>query len=371
MKSYIYLLSLIVALSACNRVDEKPPEIHAVKTATVISADAGMALVFAAEIQPRYQSELAFRVSGKLLSREVHLGSRVKQGQVLAHLDPADLQLSATASQAQVASVKADYIYAKAELDRYKQLLNQKFVSAAAYEVKKNAYDAALAKLNAAKAQAAVSMNQANYTTLVADFDGVITAVNVDPGQVVAAGQPIMKLARTEALDAVINVAENQIQAVRGAKSVGISLWAQPDKVYSGHIREIAGAADIASRTYEVKIQIDKLDSALKLGMTATVIMHGADNLATATTLIPLTALLESKQHAAVYVLGADNRLSIRQVTIAQYREKDALISAGLQPGERLVAVGVHKLREGDHVNPIPNGSLFASEAKPIPSDVH
>ena len=371
MKYNIYLLCLLVVLSACNRAEEKPLEIRAVKTVTVISADAGMALVFAAEIQPRFQSEMAFRVGGKLLSREVHLGSRVKQGEILAHLDPADLQLSATASAAQVASVEADYIYAKAELDRYKQLLKQKFVSAAAYEVKKNAYDAALAKLNAAKAQAAVSLHQANYTKLVADFDGVITAVNVDPGQVVAAGQPIMKLARTEALDAVINVAENQIQAVRNAKLIDISLWAHPEKVYSGHIREIAGAADIASRTYEVKIQIDKPDTALKLGMTASVAMHGAEDLANATTLIPLTALLESQQHAAVYVLDADNRLSLRQVTVAQYRERDALISTGLQPGEKLVAVGVHKLREGEHVNPIPDGSLFASDSKPIPGDVH
>lgn len=370
MKSIFYMLCLIVTLSACNRVAEKPQEIPAVKTVKVVSADEGMALVFASEIQPRYQSELAFRVGGKLLSREVHLGSRVIQGQVLAHLDPVDLKLSAAASQAQVASVEADYIYAKAELERYKQLRDQKFVSAAAYEIKKNIYAAALAKLKAAKAQAAVSTNQANYTNLTADFDGVITAVNVDPGQVVAAGQPIMKLARTEALDAVINVAENQIQAVRGAKYVDISLWADPHKVYSGHIREIAGAADIASRTYEVKIQIDKPDNALKLGMTATVVMHGSDDLAKTTTLIPLTALLDSWQHAAVYVLGADNRLSLRKVNVAQYRERDALISTGLQPGERLVALGVHKLRDGEHVNPIPDGSLFASDAKLTPTSV-
>lgn len=371
MKSILCLLCVIATLSACDQVNEKPQEIPAVKTVKVVSADAGMALVFAAEIQPRFQNELAFRVGGKLLSREVHLGSRVKQGQILAHLDPADLKLSAAASQAQVASVEADYIYAKAELERYKQLRDQKYVSAAAFEVKKNAYDAALAKLKAAKAQAAVSTNQANYTTLTADFDGVITAVNVDPGQVVAAGQPIMKLARTEALDAVINVAENQIQEVRGAKYVDVSLWADPQKVYSGHIREIAGAADIASRTYEVKIQIDKPDSDLKLGMTSTVVMHGSDEITRSTTLIPLTALLESpQQHAAVYVLGADDRLSLREVKVAQYRERNALISAGLQPGEQLVALGVHKLRAGEHVNPIPDDSLFASDAKLTPVNV-
>lgn len=366
MKSIIYLLCSLVMLSACNRIEHKPQQIPAVKTVKVVSADAGMALVFASEIKPRYQSELAFRVGGKLLSRDAQLGSRVKQGQILAHLDPADLKLSATASQAEVASVEADYIYAKAEMERYRQLFKNKFVSAAAYEIKKTACDAALAKLKAAKAQAAVSSNQANYANLIADFDGVITDVNVDPGQIVAAGQPIMKLARTQALDAVINVAESQIQAVRGAAYVDISLWAKPGKIYSGHIREIAGAADIASRTYEVKIQIDKPDNDVKLGMTATVVMHDANESTGRTTLIPLAALQDTGQHAAVYVIGADNRLSLRKVSIVQYRERSALISAGLQPGERLVASGVHMLRDGELVNPIPDGSLFASEAKPI-----
>mgnify|MGYP000492176052 CR=1 FL=1 len=370
MKSILYCLCLVVTLSACNQSSDRPAEIPAVKTVKAISADAGMALVFASAIQPRYQSQLAFRVGGKLLTREAHLGSHVKQGQVLAQLDPADLKLSAAASQAQVASVKADYIYAKAELERYKQLRAQSYVSAAAYEVRKNSYDAALARLNAAKAQAAVSTHQAGYSNLIADYDGIITTVNADPGQVIAAGQPIMTLARTESLDAVINVAESQIQQVRAARYVDISLWSDPDKVYHGHIREIAGAADIASRTYEVKIQIDKPDNDLKLGMTATVVMHGAAGIDRSTTLIPLTALLQSQQQAAVYVLDADNRLAVRKVKVMQYRERDALISTGLQPGERLVALGVHKLHAGEHVSPIPAGSLFASDAKQTPTNV-
>jgi len=351
-------------------MEPKPQEIPAVKTVKVISAEAGMMLVFASEIQPRYQSELAFRVGGKLLSRDVQLGSRVKEGEVLAHLDPADLNLSAAASQAQVASVEADYVYANAELERYRQLLKNKYVSAAAYEIKKSARDVALAKLKAAKAQAAVSANQANYANLVADFDGVITSVNADPGQIVAAGQPVMKLARTEALDAVINVAENQIQAVRNAKYVDISLWANPENVYKGKIREIAGAADIASRTYEVKIQIDNPDNELKLGMTATVVIHGANETDSASTLVPLTALMDAGKHPYVFVIGKDNHVTVRPVSVAQYREQDALISAGLRPGEKLVAIGVHKLRNGEKVNPIADGSLFASEVGPSTTSI-
>lgn len=364
MRSILYILIPVVMLSACNRIETKPQEIPAVKTVKVISADAGMTLVFASEIQPRYQSELAFRVGGKLLSRKVQLGSRVKEGEILAHLDPADLKLSAAASQAQVASIEADYVYASSELARYRQLLKHKYISAAAYEVKKSARDVALAKLKAAKAQAAVSANQANYANLVADFDGVITSVNVDPGQIVAAGQPIMKLARTEALDAVINVAENQIQAVRNAKYIDISLWTNPGKVYQGKIREIAGAADIASRTYEVKIQIEKPDNELKLGMTATVVIHGENEADSTSTLIPLTALMDAGKHPSVFVIRKDNHVNMRPVTVAQYREKDALISTGLKPGEKLVAIGVYKLRDGEKVNPIADGSLFANEAE-------
>lgn len=362
-KLTLYFFCAIFLLSACNRADYKPQEIPAVRTVKVISADSGIALVFASEIQPRYQTALSFRVGGKLLSRDVLLGSHVTQGQVLAHLDPADLKLSAKASQAEVASVAADVVNAKAELVRYRQLYKRKYVSSAAYEIKKTVYDAAVAKLKAAKAQAAVSANQANYANMTADFDGVITAVNADPGQFVTAGQPIVKLARIDSLDAVINVAESQIQAVREAKYVNIRLWALPSKTYTGHIREIAGAADIASRTYEVKIQIDNPDNDLKLGMTATVAMHGANELAGATTLIPLTALENNGQHAIVYVINKDNHLSKRNVTVAQYRERDALITTGLQPGERLVASGVNKLRDGELVKPIPVGSLFASES--------
>jgi RND family efflux transporter MFP subunit len=371
MKSVFIPLCIVASLTACNRASEKTEDARAVKTVTAVSADAGMVMAFAAEIQPRYESELAFRVGGKLLAREINLGSRVKRGQVMARLDPADLKLSAKAAQAQAASVDADYIYAKAELDRYQQLLTQKVVSIAAFEVKKNAYEAALAKLNAAKAQAAVSENQANYTTLLADYDGVITAVNADPGQVVAAGQPIVKLARTEAMDAVVNVAESQIQAVRGTKRVQISLWSQPDKLYSGQIREIAGAADIASRTYVVKLQIDKPDSALKLGMTASVVLHGTDQIASSATLLPLTALLQQQQQPAVFVINPDNHLSLRPVIVAQYREQAVVIASGLRPGERVVAVGVHKLREGEAVTPIPEGSLFATDTKPSTSAAH
>ncbi|MBI3562808.1 MAG: efflux RND transporter periplasmic adaptor subunit [Gammaproteobacteria bacterium] len=367
MKIIVIVLCMAVSLSACNRSAAKPEELRAVKTVTAVSADAGMVMAFAAEIQPRYESELAFRVGGKLLAREINLGSRVKQGQVIARLDPADLKLSATAAQAQVASVEADYVFAKSELERYQQLLNQKFVSAAAFEVKKNAYEAALAKRNAAVAQAAVSENQANYTTLLADYDGVITAVNADPGQVVAAGQPIVKLARTESLDAVVNVAESQIQAVRAAKYARISLWSQPEKIYNGRIREIAGAADIASRTYVVKIKIDDPDNALKLGMTASVVLQGADQTASSATLLPLSALLQQQQQPAVYVLSPDNHLSLRPVVVAQYREQVAVIASGLHAGERVAAVGVHKLHEGERVNPIPEGSLFATEVIPSP----
>lgn len=365
MKKFLVILCLGAAVSACNQTDPKHADVRAVKTVTAVSADAGMVMAFAAEIQPRFSSELAFRVSGKLLSREINLGNHVKRGQILARLDPADLKLSAAASQAQVASVEADYQFAKSELERYQQLLAQHFVSATAFEVKKNAYEAALAKLNAARAQAAVSENQANYATLVADYDGVITAVNADPGQVVAAGQAIIKLARSEALDAVVNVAESQIQMVRSTRRVQISLWAQPDKIYSGHIREIAGAADIASRTYVVNIQIDKPDNAVRLGMTASVIMYGSDQINSTAILLPLTAVIQQQQQPIVYVVNAENHIQQRPVVIAQYREQAVVVTSGIKPGERVVAVGVHKLRDGEQVNPIAEGSLFANDGNP------
>jgi RND family efflux transporter MFP subunit len=357
----------VVAIAGCGKAPEKAETPRPVKVAKALPASGGLIGVFAGEIRPRYEADLAFRVGGKILARPADLGERVKKGDLLARLDPEDLRLNAAAARAQVAQAEADHAFARAELERYRALLEQKYISQAAFDAKKNAHDASAAKRDATRAQASVSGNQAEYAELRADHAGVITAVNAEPGQVVNAGQAVVRLARLEDLDAVFSVAESQVQALRDTKTVRVSLWSRPDRYYEGRVRDIAAAADPAARTYLVKVAVDNADDALKLGMTANVVLTGDDKAAQGGTLLPLTALTQQGEQAAVLVVRPDNVLELRPVKVRQYRETAALVEAGVQPGETVVAAGVHKLRAGQAVQPLADGVLFGSDAPRAP----
>ncbi len=263
---------------------------------------------FAGEVKPRHETDLAFRIGGKLIARSVDVGARVKKGQVLARLDPADVALQAQAAKAAVAAAEAEYAYAKAEFERYQNLFAQKFVSGCALDQKQNALNANRAKFEQAKAQLAVAQNQAAYATLVAPEDGVITAVNAEAGQVVAAGQTVMKLAREDEREVAISVPENRIGELTRAKQIGVVLWANPQKIYPARVREVAPAVDAATRTFAVRVSILAPDAALQWGMTANVglVDEGPANAA----LLPLTSLYRQDDKPAVWVYDPRRRRS-------------------------------------------------------------
>ncbi|MBK7469971.1 MAG: efflux RND transporter periplasmic adaptor subunit [Betaproteobacteria bacterium] len=250
----------------------------------------------------------------------------------------------------------ADVAYAKAELERSRQLLEQKFISQAAYDNKLSAHQVAVARRDSARAQSAVSGNQAGYTTLVADTAGVITAVIAEAGQVVAAGQSVMKLARTEEREVVISVAESQAAALRVGAPAMISLWSQPQKTYTGRVREVAPAADALTRTYLAKVSVLDADAALRWGMTANVGVVGMRGAALpgGAIVVPLTALNQQGQQAHVWVVGPGNAVQRQPVQVGQYLDGGAVIAAGLAGGETIVVAGVHKLNAGDVVRPLP-----------------
>jgi len=193
-------VALALILSGCAKEDPPPPPVPPVVLAQVKAGVADAASVFAGEVKPRHEADLAFRIGGKVVARSVDTGARVRRGQVLARLDPADVGLQTDAAKAALAAAEADHTFARAEAQRFERLHAEKFVSASAVEQKKNLANAALARLDQARAQFAVAQNQAGYATLVAPDDGVITAILAESGQVVAAGQAVMKLAaRTSA----------------------------------------------------------------------------------------------------------------------------------------------------------------------------
>ncbi len=370
LRLLVIALPAAALVAACAEKPSAAPDVRPVRVTRAMAADAQGVTTYAGEIKARYETDMSFRVSGKILARLVDAGATVKKGQALARLDAQDANLNAAAARANLAAADSELEFAKAELARYDDLLAKKFVSQGVYDQKLNAHKAAVAKRDSAAAQSSVSGNQAGYSTLTADADGVVTAVTAEPGQVVAAGQAVVRIARLGDKDAVINVAENQLAAVKANPRAGIVLWSNPDKRYAGTVREIAAAADPVTRTYTVKVKIDDADEALRWGMSATVgfVQAAADagagsakapaaSSSSRAIVLPMTALTQTDDKTgakpAVWVVGADGKVKLVPVTVGIYTEQGVVIQSGLAGGETVVIAGVHKLQAGQQVKPL------------------
>jgi len=355
-------VALAAILAACTRQEPPPTPVRPVALAQVAAGAGTETAVFAGEVKPRYESDLAFRIGGKLVARSVDAGTRVKKGQVLARLDPADVGLQADAATAQVAAAKTEYEFAKAEYERYRGLLEQKFVSASLVDAKRNTMNANLAKYEQAKANFAVARNQAGYATLVAPEDGVITGVGAEAGQVVAAGQPVMRHARETEREVAIAVPEARIGELAKAKQVLVVLVADPKQPYRGRVREISPAVDPVTRTFAVRVAVVDPAPALQWGMTANVVLGG--DAAAGHLRVPATSLYQAVDgRAAVWVYDpAAGKVALRPVVIAQYREDGVIVASGLSADEWIVASGANKLHEGQQVRP------YEAAGRPAPA---
>lgn len=336
-------------LAACGNGAQVAEPVRPALTVTVAPGAATTADVLSGELRARVETDLAFRIGGKLAARLVDAGARVKRGQALARLDPEDARLAAEAARAQLAAAEADHALAKAELDRATDLLARKFISASAHDARRAAYDAARARLEQARAQAALSGNQAAYATLAADADGVVVSVSAEPGQVLAAGQPVLRLARDGEMDVAVSVPESQVARLRPGQDLVAFLWADPGRRIPARVREVAGGADPVTRTFAARVALAAVPPEARVGMTATVVLPPRADASLA--VLPLTALVRDGGRATVWVVDPKtSRVARRAVTVGQYREDGAVISTGLAAGETVVAAGVHKLREGQPV---------------------
>jgi len=268
---------------------------------------------------------------------------------VLARLDPEDAKLAAQAAGAQLASAEGDFALAKAELDRHADLLAKKFISQSAFDAKQNAFNVAKAKVEQMRSQASISTNQAGYTTLVADADGVVISTSAEAGQVVAAGQSILRLAHAGEKEVVVSAPETQLARFKVGNAVAISLWSAGDAVFAGRIREVAGGADPVTRTYAVRVTAINPPPQAQLGMTANVIFASTPD--SELVVLPLSALAREGDNAAVWVVDPkSHQVKMRKVTVGQYREDGVTITQGLHAGDIVVTAGVHKLRENQVV---------------------
>lgn len=340
----------MLALMGCDKTP--PPPAAAVRPVLVqrVMPVNATPVVYSGEVRARHESDLAFRVPGKIVARLVDVGARVERGKALARLDPADLQLNEQAAKAQLAAAESDFSLAESEQVRYAALLEKKLISQSVYDAKATVYKAAKARRDQAQAQLAVIGNQASYAVLTADHDGVVTAALVEVGQVVSAGQPAIRLARSNEQEVLINIPEGQVAELRQARGMTVTLWAQPDLRLRAELRELAPTADAATRTYTARIRLLDSDPAVRLGMTAQVSVPpaGPDG----SLMVPLTAVIDRGQGPAVWVIAGD-RAQRRPVEIRQYREDGVVLAGGVQAGELVATVGAHKLVAGQAVRPV------------------
>lgn len=355
------LAALVTTLVACSKAEAPQEPLRSVKLLTVAGSDLNLGGEYAAEVRARVESRLGFRVGGKLVQRPAEPGQRVAAGQLLALVDAQDFQLAAQAAQAQVSAAQSQRDLAAAEFKRFEALKAQNFISGAELERREASLKAADAALSQAKAQAQAQGNQAGYARLTASHAGVITAVEAEVGQVVSAGQPVLRLAHDGPRDAVFAVSESAIMAIKMGQSMQATVLSTGQTV-QGTVREVAASADPVTRTYAVKLALAP-GVALPLGATLNVRAPGVSDAAVSAIKLPTSALREEGQGTAVWVLDeATMTVNSQVVQLGRVDGNEVVVSSGLKPGQKVVSAGVHVLSPGQKVTIYsPDGKVPAS----------
>jgi RND family efflux transporter MFP subunit len=340
-----------VAVSATvshGGVTPPPAAAAPVRVATVHLQPAAQAERYAAVIQPRIEASVGFRVGGKLAQRLVEVGDRVDAGTVLARLDAADLALQRESAEAQLASAAADAANAEHDFARYASLRQGQWTTQQEYDKRKAATATAAARARQETAELQLARDNLGYATLTADGPGVITQILAEPGQVVAQGQAVFRIARLGEMEAVADVPEQAMAALSGAQ-LDIELWSLPGVTLKGRLREMAPSADAGTRTYRARITLENPPAAVQLGMTATLVARQAASGSVA--VLPATALASRGAEPAVFVVNAaGDGLELKPVGVAAYAGDQVVLSGGVADGDRVVTSGVQKLDTGQRV---------------------
>lgn len=342
------LIALLLAGCAETSPPDRPPRTVLVHEVADHAAQAPN--VYAGDVRARFESDLAFRIGGKVVERSVDTGMRVRRGDVLMRLDPQDVQLAADAARAQLLAAQADLALANAEFKRSADLNAANFISQSVLELRRTALSAAQARLQQARAQAEVAANQSDYTILRANNDGVVIAALIETGQVVSAGQVVLRLARTEEREVLIHVPERRIGDYRIGQPAVVQPLTGPERRLAAAVREISPAADALTRTFAVRVSVLEADAAPSLGSSASVVFPSASDPGI---LLPLPAVTEVDGRPAVWVVDAASRVQPAHVEIQSMREDGVMIRPDLPQGSRVVVAGVHKLVAGELVRAV------------------
>jgi membrane fusion protein, multidrug efflux system len=340
---------VVVVASGCAGEEAEPAPIRAVNAVRVSFDAQASEIAYSGEVKPRYETALGFRLGGKIVERLVDVGDVVPADRVLARLDPEDQQLNSQAVRSRLAAADASYKQAKGDLERYTDLYEKRFIGRAEFDRRRTDYEVAQAQLAQVRAELAVTENQANYTRLRADHAGVVTSIEAEVGQVVVAGQTVLRIARTSEKEVAISVPERKLRELGSASDIVITLWANPDKKFAGTVREISPVADPVTRTYAVRVAMSGADSSVNLGMTANVYLK--EVLGVRSVRLPATAIFQQGEVAAVWRIDpASNSVNAVPVQVIRYFEDKVAVTGELSDGDMIVRAGVHKLFEGETV---------------------
>ena len=342
-------LTLALMAGGCSKSVANDPRLQPPKTEVFKAEAAGsISRTFTGIVEARVQSDLGFRVAGKILERSVNMGQRVRKGQVLMRLDALDLELAFAAQKANVEAARAKYVQTKADEARYAALVASGAVSHQEYDQARAAFDSAKAQLDAAEAQARVSNNSSEYAVLLADADGVIVRTLSEPGQVVAAGQTVIQLAHDGPREALINLPEGvrpDLGTVASARLYG------QEQTYQAKLRELSNAADPASRTFAARYVLEGEAASAPLGSTVTIGLLAKQTSGSQSVQLPVGAINDRGSGPGVWIVDGNSEVKFRSVTIASIGKEEVVVSGGVRAGEKVVALGAHLLREGQVVN--------------------
>jgi multidrug efflux system membrane fusion protein len=336
------------AIFGNSRTKAVSVDVPVVKTEVVTLNSASEGYSYSGEVRGRFESQLAFQVSGKITGRNVELGSLVRAGSVLMQIDPVDVQQGVAAAKAQLQAAQSQFKLAKDNMERFKVLYDQKYMSQAEFNRYQNDYDSAEAMLRQAKAQFTQGSNQLKYCNLYADGAGVVAGIYAETGQVIAAGQPVVVLVKGSEREVEINVPENRLDNLTKGQQFQVTFWALPNVAVAGKVREVSPMADPVTRTYKVRVSLGSPPSALKLGMTATVTETGIQG--QGAVYIPLSAIYQTENTPGVWIVRQEV-VKLQSVKLGSFGDGDQVqVLEGIKAGDTIVTAGVHKLRENEKV---------------------
>lgn len=339
----------LTMLAACEKApDSEAPAARPVRTVTVEKREAGSSLVLTGRVESADTAALGFRISGRMIDRPVSVGDRVKAGQLVARLEPQNEMNALRSAQADLAAAQARLTEARNRFERQEILLEQGWTTRAQYDQAEKARQTAMAQVDAAEAQLKSAHDLVGFTELEADAPGIVTAVGAEPGEVIQAGQMIVRLARQDGRDAVFDVPAQALRSVPGDAAISVHLTDDATVKTSGRVREVAPQADPVTRTFQVKVGLDDPPETMRLGATVT---GTVERDAQPVIEIPASALTKADRQPAVWIVDPSSlTVSLRNVDVARFDPATVTVSQGLDTGEIIVTAGVQALHPGQKI---------------------